>query len=149
VLPNNAGVDSPAAETGEYSEDEFDRIWSVNGRGYAIPLMLKHGGGSIINTASVASTVVFSGKIAYSAGMAAVTMLTGPRRSSTPLAESGINAICPGFTKVGHTHLQPKQRVDDLLAATPAGRMADASEMTVHALYLASDESRFVTGSHS
>jgi NAD(P)-dependent dehydrogenase (short-subunit alcohol dehydrogenase family) len=152
VLHNNAGIDAPACDTGEYSEEAFDRVWAVNGRGvflgmrYAIPAMLESGGGSIINTASVASAVVFPGKIAYCAAKGAVTMLT--RTTAVEYAARGIrvNAICPGMTKTGHHHLLPRQLIEDVLGATPMGRVAQPSEIADLTVYLASDESRFVTG---
>lgn len=152
VLHNNAGIDAPACDTGEYSEDTFDRVWAVNGRGvflgmrYAIPLMLRSGGGSIINTASVASSVVFPGKIAYCAAKGAVIMLT--KTAAVEYAARGIrvNAICPGMTQTGHSHLLPRELVEGILAVTPMARVAEASEIASLAVYLASDESRFVTG---
>ena len=65
VLCNNAAIDGPMAPTGEYREEDFDRVWAINGRSvflgmrYAIPIMLSNGGGSIVNTASMASVVAF------------------------------------------------------------------------------------------
>jgi NAD(P)-dependent dehydrogenase (short-subunit alcohol dehydrogenase family) len=152
VLHNNAGIDAPACDTGEYSEEVFDQVWAVNGRGvflgmrYAIPAMLASGGGSIINTASVAASVVFPGKIAYCAAKGAVIMLT--KTTAVEYAARGIrvNSICPGMTQTGHHHLLPRELIEGVLGATPMGRVAQPSEIADLAVYLASDESRFVTG---
>ena len=65
ILVNNAGVEGAMVPTEVYPEEEFDRVWSINvgsvflGMRYAIPLMLKTGGGSIVNTSSMSSVVAF------------------------------------------------------------------------------------------
>jgi NAD(P)-dependent dehydrogenase (short-subunit alcohol dehydrogenase family) len=151
VLHNNAGIDAPACDTVEYSEEVFDRVWSVNGRGvflgmrYAIPLMLRYGGGSIINTASVASSIVFPGKIAYCAAKGAVIMLTKTAAAEYAARGIRVNAICPGSPLTGHS--LPRELVDGIMSHTPMARRAEPSEIASLAVYLASDESRFVTGS--
>jgi NAD(P)-dependent dehydrogenase (short-subunit alcohol dehydrogenase family) len=82
ILHNNAGIDGVVANTGEYSEEDFDHVWSINGRAvflgmrYAIPIMLEQGGGTIVNTASMASMNAFPGMPAYCAAKGAVLMLT-------------------------------------------------------------------------
>ena len=73
VLCNNAAIQGPLAPTEHYDETDFDRVMAVNARGvflglrYGIPLMLSRGGGSIVNTASMASLVAFPQLIAYCA----------------------------------------------------------------------------------
>lgn len=153
VLYNNAGIDGVVAPFGEYSEDDFDHVWSINGRGvflgmrYAIPIMLEQdGGGAIINTASMAAMVAFPGMNAYCAAKGAVVMLT--KTAAAEYAGQGIrvNAICPGAIRTAITDSLPPELIQGVVGATPLGRFADPSEVANLAVFLASDESSFVTG---
>ena len=152
ILHNNAGIDGAVAHTGEMSEEEFDRVWSINGRGvwlgmhHAIPLMLD-GGGSIINTASIASLVGFPGMSGYCAAKGAVLMIT--KTAAAEYAGQGIrvNAICPGPIRTGITDSLPKELIDGVVAMTPLGRFGATSEVADLAVFLASGESSFITGS--
>jgi len=153
ILHNNAGIDGAVALTGEMGEEEFDRVWSINGRGvwlgmhYAIPLMLERGGGSIINTASIASLVGFPGMSGYCAAKGAVLMIT--KTAAAEYAGQGIrvNAICPGPIRTGITDSLPKELIDGVVAMTPLGRFGATSEVADLAVFLASGESSFITGS--
>jgi len=153
VLYNNAGIDGEVAHTGDYKEEDFDRVWSINGRGvflglrYGIPILLQHGGGSIINTASMASMVAFPGMPAYCAAKAAVVMLT--KNAAAEYAGRGIrvNAISPGPIRTAITDSLPPDLIKGVVDATPIGRFGDPSEVANLALFLASDESSFITGS--
>jgi NAD(P)-dependent dehydrogenase (short-subunit alcohol dehydrogenase family) len=153
ILHNNAGIDGAVAHTGEYEEADFDKVWSINGRGvflglrYAIPIMLEGGGGSIINTASMASMVAFPGMPAYCAAKAAVVMLT--KNAAAEYAGRGIrvNAISPGPIRTAITDSLPPELIKGVVDATPIGRFGDPSEVANLALFLASDESSFITGS--
>jgi NAD(P)-dependent dehydrogenase (short-subunit alcohol dehydrogenase family) len=152
ILHNNAGIDGAVAHTGEYEEADFDKVWSINGRGvflglrYAIPIMLEQGGGSIINTASMASMVAFPGMPAYCAAKAAVVMLT--KNAAAEYAGRGIrvNAISPGPIRTAITDSLPPELIKGVVDATPIGRFGDPSEVANLALFLASDESSFITG---
>lgn len=152
VLHNNAGIDGPIAPTGEYTEDDFDHVWSINGRGvflglrHGIPIMLEQGGGSIINTASMAASVAFPGMTAYCAAKGAVVMMT--KTAAAEYAGQGIrvNAICPGAIRTAISDSLPPELIKGVVDATPLGRFADPSEVASLAVYLASDESSFVTG---
>ncbi len=153
ILHNNAGIDGAVAFTGEYTEADFDKVWSINGRGvflglrYAIPILLEHGGGSIINTASMASMVAFPGMPAYCAAKAAVVMLT--KNAAAEYAGKGIrvNAISPGPIRTAITDSLPPELIKGVVDATPIGRFGDTSEVANLAVFLASDESSFITGS--
>ncbi len=153
ILHNNAGIDGVVANTGEYSEEDFDHVWSINGRAvflgmrYAIPIMLEQGGGSIVNTASMASMNAFPGMPAYCAAKGAVLMLT--KTAAAEYAAKGIrvNCICPGAIKTGITDSLPEELIQGVIGATPMGRIADPSEVANLALFLASDEASFMTGS--
>jgi NAD(P)-dependent dehydrogenase (short-subunit alcohol dehydrogenase family) len=152
ILCNNAGIDGALGKVGEYSEEEFDRIWRINGRGpflgmrYAIPLMLKSGGGAIVNTVSIASLVAFPQMPAYCAAKGAVLMLT--KSAAVDYAAQGIrvNAICPGTVSTAMTLRTRKEYLDIAVKAMPMQRLGRASEIAEVALFLVSDESSFVTG---
>lgn len=152
IVVNNAGIDGHVAPTGEYPEEAFDKVWSVNGRGvflgmhYAIPLFLEAGGGVIINTSSMASSVAFPGMVAYCASKGAVEMMT--KTAAAEYASKGVrvNAICPGPIRTGITDTLPPELIAGVVAATPIGRYGDPVEVANLALFLASDESSFITG---
>ena len=152
ILFNNAGIEGVTAPTGEMSEEDFDQVWAVNGRAvflgmrYAIPLLLEHGGGSIITTASMASMVAFPTMPAYCAAKGAVVMLTKTAAAEYAKANIRINAICPGVIQTAITTKLSAEIIDGVKAMTPMGRIADPSEVANLALFLASDESSFITG---
>lgn len=152
IMCNNAAVSGALAKTGEYSEDEFDRIWAINGRSvflgmrYAIPLMLKTGSGSIVNTASLASLVAWATMPAYCAAKGAVLMMT--KTAAVEYAAQGIrvNAICPGTVKTGLSMAMPQEYIDQAVKAIPIGRIGTPDEIANVAIFLASEESSFITG---
>ena len=152
ILCNNAGICGPIARTAECDEDVFDRIIAVNLRGvflgmkYAIPLMLAGGGGSIINTSSMAAIVAFPAMPAYCASKGGVSMLT--KLTAAEYAAEGIrvNAILPGVFDTGMTQGMPDDYIAGAAKATLMGRIGNASEIASLALFLASDESTFLTG---
>ncbi len=152
VIYNNAGIQGPIAPTADYDDDEFDRVIAINLKGvylgvkYAIPLMLQTGGGSIINTSSMAAIVAFPGMVGYCASKGGVSMLT--KLVAAEYASQGIrvNAILPGAIDTGMTQAMPKDYIDGAVAATLMGRIGTPDEIANLALFLASDESSFITG---
>lgn len=152
VLVNNAGAEGAIVHTAEYPEDEFDRVWAVNVRSaflcmrYAIPLMLQAGGGSIVTTSSMSSLVAFPKMPAYCASKSAVSMLT--RVVAVEYANQGIraNVICPGPVVTGMTAGMPQQYIAAVNKAVPLNRMADPVEIANLGVFLASDESSYITG---
>ena len=118
-----------------------------------LPAMLSHGGGSIINVSSVASSVTgVSNRFAYTASKAAVIGLT--KSVAADFVDKGIrcNAICPGTVDTPSLHDRMRETGDyektvaDFKARQPMGRLGDAAEIAALATYLASDESSFTTG---
>ena len=156
VLFNNAGImmsaDGDAVST---EEAVWDKTMAVNAKGvylgckYGIPAMLRSGGGSIINTASfVAKVGAATPQLAYTASKGAVLALT--RELSVVHAREGIrvNALCPGplRTELLMSFLDTEEKRQRRLVHVPMGRFGEAREMAEAALYLASDESSYVTG---
>ncbi len=155
VLFNNAGIEGAQAPTADCSEENFDHVIAVNLRGvflgmkYAIPAMLENGGGSIINNASVAGVVGFPGIPAYCASKGGVIQLS--KTAALEYATQGIrvNAICPGviWTPMVARLTAGSAEAEALFRATePVDRFGTPEEVASLALYLASDESSFITG---
>lgn len=158
VLVNNAGVMDYMAGVGEVTDDVWQRVLGINLNApmytsrRAVQHMLTHGGGSIIN---VASTAALSGGAAGAAYTASKHGLIGLTRSTAWMyAQRGVrcNAICPGATKTNIAESMPQDRLDPA-GAQRAGAFAalipaylDASDIAQLALFLASDDSRFING---
>ncbi len=151
ILCNNAGLDGVQAPTADYDEDEFDNVVAVNLRGvflgmkHAIPLM-RENGGAIVNTASIAGSVVMATMPAYCAAKAGVMQLTKVVAVENARDNIRVNAICPGVIRTQMVAELPDDWIAQLEESTPAGRIADPREVAMLAVYLASDESPFLTG---
>jgi NAD(P)-dependent dehydrogenase (short-subunit alcohol dehydrogenase family) len=154
VLFNNAGFGGGArAPLAEIDEETFDRHIAVHLKGvylgmkYAIPVMLRRGGGSIINTASAAGLVGLKHVAAYCAAKGGVVLMT--KAAALDYAEDGIrvNAICPGMTYTGLAGADPGAAPPpDARPEQPMARWGLPSELAAAALFLASDDSSFITG---
>ena len=157
VVFNNAGVFHPKDESVTTTTDEiWDMVIDINLKGvffgcqYAIPALLRAGGGSIINTASfVAIMGAAVPQIAYTASKGGVLAMT--REIAVEFARQGIraNSLCPGpvETPLLAELLADPARRNRRLVHIPMGRFGKAEEMANAALFLASDESSFITGS--
>ena len=156
VLFNNAGVmitgDDDAVTT---SEDVWDLTMGVNAKGvflgckHGIPALRRSGGGSIINTASfVALMGAATPQIAYTASKGAVLALTRELAVIHAREQIRVNALCPGplRTELLMRFLDTDEKRDRRLVHIPMGRFGEATEIAEAALFLASDESSFVTG---
>ncbi|QUT05506.1 SDR family oxidoreductase [Sphingobium phenoxybenzoativorans] len=151
ILCNNAGLDGAQAPLADYDEEEFDRVIAVNLRGvflgmrHAIPLM-RANGGAIVNTASIAGSVVMPQMPAYCAAKAGVMQIT--KVAAVECAPFGIqvNTICPGVIQTPMVAELPRAFIADLEKATPAGRIAQPQEIANLALFLSSGEAPFLTG---
>lgn len=156
VLFNNAGVMVPGDDDAVTTEESvWDLTMDVNAKGvflgckHGIPALRRAGGGSIINTASfVAIMGAATPQIAYTASKGAVLALT--RELAVIHAREGIrvNALCPGplHTEMLMKFLDTDDKKQRRLVHIPMGRFGQAAEIADAALFLASDESSFITG---
>ncbi len=158
ILVNNAGVNLPGVFH-EVSNETIDRTLNVNVKGAmyltraAIPYMLKTGHGSIVNMSSVNGLVSEPFLSVYSASKGAIVMFT--RGIALDYAKLGIrcNAICPGWvdTPINHAHAKMLGGLDHVYETIdsfqPIGRPGTPREIANLVLFLASDESSFMTGS--
>jgi len=156
VLYNNAGI-FPADDGGatETPESTWERVMDVNLKGvwlgckHGIPAMLESGGGSIVNVASfVAIMGAATAQIAYTASKGGVLSMT--REIAVEYARQGIraNSLCPGpiATPMLEALMSDPARRQRRLVHIPMGRLGRAEELAKAALFLASDESSFMTG---
>ncbi len=156
ILFNNAGImDSRDDDSENTDEETWNLTMNINAKGvflgckYGIPAIKKSGGGSIINTASFVSLLgAATPQIAYTASKGAVLSLT--RELSIIHAREGIrvNALCPGplRTELLMKFLNTEEKKQRRLVHIPMGRFGEAEEMAKAALFLASDDSSYVTG---
>ena len=155
VLVNNAGI-TIRKSIEETTEEDWDRIMAINAKGvflgtkHAIPAMRSSGGGSIINISSTAGLVGSSTTGAsYTATKGAVRLLT--KSTAIQYAKEGIrcNSVHPGLLETPMTEgiLADPETRDMRTRRIPLGRIGTAEDIAYGVLYLASDESSFVTGS--
>ncbi len=157
VLFNNAGVMLSGDDDAETTDDAvWERTLAVNARGvflgckFGVPALRRAGGGSIINTASfVAVLGAATPQLAYTASKGAVLAMT--RELAVIHAREGIrvNALCPGplRTELLMRFLDTDEKRQRRLVHIPMGRFGEAREIASAALFLASEESSFITGS--
>ncbi|MBS0643819.1 MAG: glucose 1-dehydrogenase [Proteobacteria bacterium] len=159
---NNAGIVGTIAATKDYDEDMFDQVIAVNLKGvflglrHVLPVMLAQGSGTVVNTASVAGLFGGAGQPAYVASKHGVLGLT--KVASTECAAQGvrINAVCPGPVETAmmrdvesqRNHNDPASVRAAYSATMPSGRYSLPEEVADVVLYLCSDVSRNVTGTH-
>ena len=154
ILINNAGI-FPMESIEDTTVESWDRVMDVNAKGVflgtkaAIPAMRASGGGSIINLSSIAGLVGSAYSASYNATKGAVRLLT--KSTAIQYAKDGIraNSIHPGLidTLMASELLSDPELQIKRLASTPMGRTGTAEEIAYGALFLASDESSFMTGS--
>jgi NAD(P)-dependent dehydrogenase (short-subunit alcohol dehydrogenase family) len=156
ILFNNAGImDSRDDDAVNTEEDVWDLTMAINLKGvflgckYGIPALRRAGGGSIINTASfVALLGAATPQLAYTASKGGVLAMTRELAIIHARENIRVNALCPGplRTEMLMKFLNTEEKRQRRLVHIPMGRFGEAKEMAKAALYLASDESSYVTG---
>jgi NAD(P)-dependent dehydrogenase (short-subunit alcohol dehydrogenase family) len=168
VLVNNAGIyfTNPVEDA---TEEEWDKTLAVNLKGvflctkHAVQAMRKHGGGAIINIASIAGMIGYRDSAAYDASKGGVIALT--KSVAIDCARQGynirVNAICPGDIRSNpesgiRSHLtdsclsenpeEQKRQIDGYIRQHPIGRMGLPEDIAKAALFLATDDAAFITG---
>jgi NAD(P)-dependent dehydrogenase (short-subunit alcohol dehydrogenase family) len=146
----SAGVGDFNVPLGSVTEENFDKTFNVNVRGTlftvqkALPLM--RDGGSIIMTGSIASVKGFQGLSVYNASKAAVRSFARTWTLDLKARKIRVNVISPGTIDTGVFVGVPKEVKDQFVSLIPMGRIGEPREIATAALFLASDDSSFVTG---
>lgn len=154
VLVNNAAVLLPGTAE-SLSEEDFDQTFNINVRGLwllsraVLPQMRASGGGSIINIASVLSLVGARNRVAYAASKGAVMAMTKAMALDHAGENIRVNCICPGIVE---TEMVARFSTDEnarkqRIAMHPMGRFGQPEEIASAAVFLASDDSGWTTGS--
>ena len=154
---NNAGISGgrERRRSADYAEEDFDRVIRINLKGVwlsmkaEIPQMLKQGGGSIVNTASIMGLIATPGSVAYMAAKHGVVGLT--KATALEYAADGIrvNSVCPGYinTPLVRPLFDNYENMEDLIISRhPIGRLGEPQEIAEAVIWLSSPAASFVTG---
>jgi NAD(P)-dependent dehydrogenase (short-subunit alcohol dehydrogenase family) len=157
ILFNNAGI-VLVKQIEDMSEEEWDRVMSINVKAaffaikHAVPHMRLGGGGTILNTGSIASFTGQLGTPAYSASKGAIALLTKSLALDLGRDRIRVNCVCPGITDtpmlrehLGHGS-EGEARIKSRLSRVPLGQMLSPEDVARAALYLVSDDSAGITG---
>ncbi|HEY6421146.1 MAG TPA: glucose 1-dehydrogenase [Candidatus Binataceae bacterium] len=155
IIYNNAGIEGDSGFLAQLSEEAFDRVISINLRGvwlgmkYALPEMIKRGGGAVVNTASIAGMVAVKGAAAYCAAKAGVIALTRVAALEYGRYNIRVNCICPGAIDtpmVARIQGEGGMTPNAVSRISVLGRIGKPEEIARTALWLASDDASFATG---
>lgn len=152
---NNAGIEQRNAAVADFEEDEWNQIINVNLRGaflcmkYEIPLLLKQGGGAIVNVSSGAGVIGIKGGGAYSASKHGVIGLTKSAALDYAAQNIRVNAVAPGYIATAMMDRFTSGTAEGrskVVSEEPIGRMGQPEEIADAVLWLCSDASSFVVG---
>jgi 3alpha(or 20beta)-hydroxysteroid dehydrogenase len=154
VLVNNAAVIGPVADMGDFSEEEFQKVCDINQLGVflgmksVLPSMLKAGVGSIVNVSSIAGIAAVYGapNIAYVASKFAVRGMSKQVAIEYGRNNIRVNSVHPGFIKTPMMAAATNEDGGKATSMIPLSRLAEPSEVSNLVVFLASDESSFITG---
>ncbi len=154
---NNAGiagyqVDAGGKRTHEWADDSFDRMIAVNLRGvwlcmkHELPRMMAQGGGTIVNTGSIAGLIGLPTSSAYVAAKHGVLGLTKTAALEYATDNIRVNAVCPGYIETKMTEDTMRRRGAELMEKVPFRRMGRPEEIGEMVMWLCSDRSSYVSG---
>lgn len=159
ILVNNAGISGANKPTHELTVEEWDSVMNVNVKGvflctkHVIPYMIENGSGSIVNLSSIYGLISAPDVPPYHASKGAVRSMTKTDALLYASKKIRVNSVHPGFiwTPMVEHHLERLGDVEEgkkmLNSLHPLGHIGDSEDIAYGILYLASDESKFVTGS--
>ncbi|MBP7643236.1 MAG: SDR family oxidoreductase [Saprospiraceae bacterium] len=154
IAVNNAGIGGELNPIADMSIEGWNKVIEVNlnsifyGMKYQIQAMLKNGGGSIVNIASILGAVGFAGSSAYTAAKHGVVGIS--KAAALEYSSQGIriNAVGPGFIETPLLNALDAEMKSQLASLHPIGRLGTSEEVAELILWLASDKASFVTGSY-
>lgn len=158
ILVNNAGISGANKPTHEVTEEEWDRVMQINVKGvffctkHVVPYLKEAGGGSIVNLSSIYGLVSAPDVPPYHASKGAVRLMTKTDALLYAEDQIRVNSVHPGFiwTPMVEDHLESLGDVEggreELVKLHPLGHLGEADDIAYGILYLASEESKFVTG---
>jgi NAD(P)-dependent dehydrogenase (short-subunit alcohol dehydrogenase family) len=154
VAVNNAGIGGGNAPTVDYSIEDWERVVAVNlsgvfyGMKYQLPALIRAGGGSIVNIASILGSVASRKVAGYVAAKHGVVGLTKTAALEYASAGVRVNAIGPGYIDTPLLTMLDEADYNGLVDLHPIGRLGRAEEVAELALFLASKRASFITGSY-
>ena len=153
VLCNNAGINNKTPyRTHEYPIEEWDQLYNVLVKGAflvlreSLKLMLESGGGSVINTGSIGAFRATPGSTAYCSAKGAIRMMTTNAALEYVKDNIRINSVCPGIFNTAILDGLKPDVLEFLAEQVPMGKIGEPIDMAYLALFLASDESKYITG---
>ena len=150
IVVNSAGVRTTGSVT-EISEEDWDRTLNTNLKGiyvvshFAIPEMVKRGGGVVINISARSGIAGQAGRVAYCASKGGAITLTEAMAMDHAAQKIRVNCICPGPTRTPMVDTSTPERLARYAKRVPMGRIGEPEDIAQAALYLASDEASHIT----